>query len=400
MNAWLPRCFALLLLVLPFAPAVSDDPDDKEIARFVKQLGSFDFRMRDAATKRLKEIGEPALDTLGKVTTPLEARRRAEELITAIEAKLYREPRMIGQAVLTVVVSADGKRLLTGCNDKKLRMWDADTGKELCVFEGHTDHIHGVALSPDGKRVLSASGDKTARLWDAQTGKELRKYEDHADPVLSVAFGPEGKAISGDDMGRMHLWDLHTGKKASVFVLHNHPAGLATTRQQIGGRAVSTVAYSDKAKLAVTAGGGLPISLWNLETGKEVRRLAHSDYAHVCFAPDGKRVAGIFNELLRIWAVDTGKVLLGIDGVRAFCVAFSPDGKRLVTGGRDKMQVWDATGKELHKYEGHTGSAGCVMFFPDGKRIASADFDGVSNPASGPGSPGFDRTARIWRAPR
>ena len=181
---------------------------------------------------------------------------------------------------------------------------------------------------------------------------------------------------------------------------HNHPAGLATTRGQIGSRNMSTVAYSEKAKLALTAGGDQPIRLWNLETGMPVRDLAASDYAHACFSPNGKRVAGIYNELLRLWDVETGKVLFGLDGVKAFCVAFSPDGKRLVTGGRDKMQVWDANGKELHKYEGHAGSVGCVMFFPDGKHIASTDFDGLSNPASGPGSPGFDRTVRIWRAPR
>ena len=62
MTTWVIRCFAGLLLVLPFVPAVADDPDDKEIARLVKQLGSSDFRMRDAATKRLKELGEPAVD--------------------------------------------------------------------------------------------------------------------------------------------------------------------------------------------------------------------------------------------------------------------------------------------------------------------------------------------------
>jgi len=48
MTTWLTRCFAGLLLVLPFVPAVADDPDDKEIARLVKQLGSSDYRTRDA----------------------------------------------------------------------------------------------------------------------------------------------------------------------------------------------------------------------------------------------------------------------------------------------------------------------------------------------------------------
>src|SRR5437588_7414772 len=66
MTTWLIRCFACLLLMLPFAPAVADDPDDKEIARLIKQLSSSDFRKRDEATKRLQKVGTGLLDALEK----------------------------------------------------------------------------------------------------------------------------------------------------------------------------------------------------------------------------------------------------------------------------------------------------------------------------------------------
>jgi hypothetical protein len=69
MTTWLTRCFAGLLLVLPFVPAVADDPDAKQIALLVKQLGDDDFDKREAASKRLAEIGAPALAALQKATT-------------------------------------------------------------------------------------------------------------------------------------------------------------------------------------------------------------------------------------------------------------------------------------------------------------------------------------------
>src|SRR5260221_9722502 len=134
--------------------------------------------------------------------------------------------------VWSVSVSADGKRLLTCSPDEKtLRLWDADTGKQLRIFEGHTDGVIGAALSPDGTRVLSGGADKTVRLWDADTGKELRKMTGHPEAVYSVAFGPEGKAISGGGPkdGTMRLWDLNTGKQASVFSVDGNPIGLAST---------------------------------------------------------------------------------------------------------------------------------------------------------------------------
>ena len=57
MPICLPRCVALLLLVLPLAPAVAVARDDTEVERLIKQLGSDNFKAREAATKRLHQIG-------------------------------------------------------------------------------------------------------------------------------------------------------------------------------------------------------------------------------------------------------------------------------------------------------------------------------------------------------
>jgi WD40 repeat protein len=55
-------------------------------------------------------------------------------------------------------------------DDKTARIWDAITGKQLMMMEGHTDFVYGVAFSPDGKYLLTGSFDGTARLWDLSNG--------------------------------------------------------------------------------------------------------------------------------------------------------------------------------------------------------------------------------------
>src|SRR4051812_14266918 len=49
-------------------------------------------------------------------------------------------------------------------------------------------------------------------------------------------------------------------------------------------------------------------------------------------------------------------------------VAVSADGHRLVTAGEDKaVRLWDVTsGRELHRFNGHTEAVLCVAFSPDG----------------------------------
>ena len=55
-----------------------------------------------------------------------------------------------------------------------IRIYDADTYKELMVLAGHTDSVQAVAFSPNGKLIVSGSADKTVRLWEAETGKLRR----------------------------------------------------------------------------------------------------------------------------------------------------------------------------------------------------------------------------------
>jgi WD40 repeat protein len=370
--------------MLPFVPTVAVADGDTEVERLIKQLGSDEFVERETATKRLQEIGDPALGALDKAATSADAevRRRAEYILD----KLYPELRLTGHkgGVWSVWVSADGKRVLTGSADKTLRLWDGYTGQQLQVFEGHTDHVYGAALSPDGKRVLSGSVDKTVRLWDATTGKELQKATNgkelqkmtgHAREVYSVAGATKSKALFAGYDRQMYLWDLDTG----VWVLFGHTA------------TGYCVAYSDQAKLAATgAHDPLRIRLLDLETGTEVRKLiGHTQgIRSVCFSPDGTRLlSASYDSTLRIWDVESGKELKQIQAHKPlYSAAFSPDGKRIVSGGDDEaVRLWDAeSGKELRRYPGHGTQVTSVAFFPDGRRIAATSWDG---------------TTRIWRVP-
>ncbi|KAL3482541.1 WD40-repeat-containing domain protein [Aspergillus germanicus] len=75
--------------------------------------------------------------------------------------------------------SGSGTRGLTvasASDDTTIRLWDAASGAEKQVLEGHQGCVNAVAFSPDGQTVASASEDRTIRLWDAATGHEKDKH--------------------------------------------------------------------------------------------------------------------------------------------------------------------------------------------------------------------------------
>jgi len=65
-----------------------------------------------------------------------------------------------------VSFSPDGKRIVSGSQDKTVKVWDAQTGQETLTLKGHSDLVTSVSFSPDGKRIVSGSGDKTLKVWD------------------------------------------------------------------------------------------------------------------------------------------------------------------------------------------------------------------------------------------
>jgi len=115
--------------------------------------------------------------------------------------------------VSSVAFSTDGTCIVSGSRDKLVRVWDASTGKELNVLNGHTDPVRSVAFSTDGTRIVSGSDDKSVRVWDALTGKELSGLNGHTLSVDSVAFSTHGTRIvsrSSDDSVRVwHSTEPH-----------------------------------------------------------------------------------------------------------------------------------------------------------------------------------------------
>ena len=79
--------------------------------------------------------------------------------------------------------SPDGKRIVSGSDDKTLKVWDATTGQETLTLKGHTDGVRSVAFSPDGKRIVSGSDDQTLKVWDATTGQETLTLKGHTGGV-------------------------------------------------------------------------------------------------------------------------------------------------------------------------------------------------------------------------
>lgn len=114
-------------------------------------------------------------------------------------------------AIQSIDLSVDGKRLALGTTSRKVQIYSTEDGSLLHSLRKHTDWVTSVAWSPDG--LLLASGDRfgSIHVWDASTGSEFTTLRNHIGSVSALVWSADGDTLhsAGAD-GFVRVWNLHS----------------------------------------------------------------------------------------------------------------------------------------------------------------------------------------------
>jgi RNA polymerase sigma factor (sigma-70 family) len=278
--------------------------------------------------------------------------------------------------VTSLVFARDGKTLATGGIDCTVRFWDWTTGRELREQPGHYGGVQFLALSRDGRHVASASIDRTVRIWDTASGRELHRLRGPEGEMAPVAFSADGRTMTtvgveltvggADKKGR--VWDTATGREL---------------RQIPEWTACSSSTVSDDGRIYAFAVESKQVWLWDAvaERKRSVRIEHPKGIFKLAFSPDARALFGwCGDQKVHVWDPDTGKELrqfaAGEGGDWNF-VAFSPDGRWLAWANRDReIRLCNlGTGKEVRRLMGTSPFISCLAFAPDGRTLAGGSLN-------------------------
>ncbi len=163
-----------------------------------------------------------------------------------------------GTPVSAVAVGNQGKTLLAGGNDGKVRIYRRTEGAALGRIAAHDFGLTFMAASNDGRRLLTIGLDNAARVWDLNTLAKISQYL--PDPVVK----PVAAALSGD--GRFMLIGYLSGDMIHMDAETGRV--LRTVKAESG--PIWSVSFSPDGRFALTAGVEERVKVWHLETGDRI----------------------------------------------------------------------------------------------------------------------------------
>jgi WD40 repeat protein len=285
------------------------------------------------------------------------------------------------EKVTSVAFAFGGSMVVTGSHDGTLKLWDAESGREVHTFRRNDlSAFKNAALSPDSKLVAGAGFSKSVAgggaendvtVWDIANRRELYTLRTQFE-INSIAFSPDNRILAAGGGrpymdGSIELRDALNGRELLRW----------KTDQDTGDREVNSLAFSPDAKILASAVAGV-IKLWEVDSGRELRTFAGSD--PIAFSPNGRLIASGSCGKITVRDLTSGAVSLSRVSGCVNSVSFSPDSRLLTAGGWDaKVEFFDVeTGRELASLGGHTDHVNSVAFSPNGRLAVSGSTDGTA----------------------
>ena len=108
--------------------------------------------------------------------------------------------------VYCVKIDSTGRWIVSGSDDRLVKLWNARTGLLCCTFRGHTGYVCDIALYEKKQLLATSSVDTTVRLWEMLTGRPVAVLTAHRKTVGPLRFD-SGVLISTSDDGTCCVWD-------------------------------------------------------------------------------------------------------------------------------------------------------------------------------------------------
>jgi len=118
-------------------------------------------------------------------------------------------------------VTPTGDAIITGWDDGKIRAFTPEKGRVIYVIhDAHAIAVTAVAVTDDGGRIISGGHDGRVRVWDVsgKVQKMMLSFKEHKKAVTSIDVSADGdECVSSSSDGSCVVWNLRRGTRQNAF---------------------------------------------------------------------------------------------------------------------------------------------------------------------------------------
>ncbi len=264
-------------------------------------------------------------------------------------------------AIYALSEGASPNRFYAGGADTLVTEWDLNDVVEPRVIAKATAIVYALNYVRDQNLLLIGESKGGIHAIDLDASKEIKFLVRDIAPIFDIKYSAKHNrfySVSGD--GHFSTWSLENLALVETVKLCDKKV-----------RALDINPSGDQIAIAC---GDASIRIFNLESGKEIRRIpGHEGSVYsVKFSPDGKYLlSGAHDAHLNVWEIESDyKLIHSVPGhnYSIYSIVFSPDTKHFATGSRDKtLKIWDANTFEViqrldkEKSDGHKNSVNKLL---------------------------------------
>jgi len=253
-------------------------------------------------------------------------------------------------AVWSTKLSRDGSRAASGSADFTAKFWDTFSGDCLQSFP-HNHIVRSVALSPTSSRLLTGGQEKKVRIFDLSRPDAepdlLGEFGtlSHEGTVKSVVWVGEHTGVTAGEDCRIKWWDLRSRKLTTTLTFPNPITSmeLSLQTQRLVVTSGNTVAF-----IPVLPNGlnTLSLNLPYKPSSASIHPTLQDRFVTGSMSDEWVRVHGLDGEEHELLKGHHGPV---------HCVEFSPDGEMYASGSEDgTIRLWQTTpGKTYGLWQGN-----------------------------------------------
>lgn len=272
-----------------------------------------------------------------------------------------------------IAFPAGYSELFATCSINDIRVWNAMTRQELLRIEVPSLECYTVKFMANGKSILSGWSDGKVRAFLPQSGRLLYAINDaHNHGVTALAAtGDCMRVVSGGMEGEVRIWKIGNQTQIMNASLKEHR-----------GR-VSDIKINSNDTQAVSSSYDGSCIIWDIISHTRIMCLFESTmFKQVVYHPDESQLLTTGSDRkVTYWDCFDGQAIRMLDGSATGelnALAITNAGEHFISAGEDKIvKLWDYDeGIAYYQGVGHSGSVTKIAVAPNGKFIVSTGSEG------------------------